>query len=217
VPRAWVSPDGRRYAYPGVADGVVVQNITSATTSTIGAGKSWGLIDVEASGVYATPSNTAGLWLLPFAGTPKQITSSGYWVAASGNFAYGFSTSSPSTVANTILKLDLNTGSSSDWFTRPSGQSSVLGLDGKGNPVVEVNNSAGYFEVWLTVAPNSGYLLVNEFGANGGAFVPYGSPVGDSHGLWFSSNLGIALYVPSTGAWYWQSGVGNVQLAGSCS
>jgi hypothetical protein len=57
---AWVSPDGTRYAYPGV-DGVYVQNVANGSQVVLGAGKVWAVLDVDTVGVYATTGVTGGL------------------------------------------------------------------------------------------------------------------------------------------------------------
>jgi hypothetical protein len=215
VPYSWVAPDGTRYAYPG-ANGVYVQNVANGTQAVLGAGKVWQVLDVEAVGVYATTGSTGGLWLLPFSGAETQITSAGYWHAVNKTAAYGTSTSAvPQGVANTILKLDLTTGATSDWFTSPGFQSSVTGFDFKGNAVVmtsAVTQSDYSSGIWITIAPNRGYLISISSGNYG--LYPNATPVGDSHGLWFSSGQGIVLYAPD-GTWHWVSGIGG-QLAGGC-
>src|SRR6266851_3020488 len=63
VPYRWVSPDG--------------------TQVELGEGKSWQILDVQATAVYAVTGQTGGLWRLPFSGTETQIASSGYWQAVS--------------------------------------------------------------------------------------------------------------------------------------
>jgi hypothetical protein len=215
VPYAWVSPDGRRYAYPGI-DGIYVQNVANGSQVVLGAGKVWSVLDVEAVGVYATTGSVGGLWLLPFSGDVKQITSTGYWQAVNKTAAYGMSTSQvPDGVANTILRLDLSTGATSDWFTSPGFHSFVTGFDFKGNAVVMTSafTRAEYSSgIWITIAPNRGYLISISNGNYG--LNPNGAPVGDGHGLWFSSGQGIVLYAPD-GTWHWVSGIGG-QLAGGC-
>lgn len=218
VPWAWVSPDGAQYAYPGV-DGIYVYNLRTSTQVQLGAGQVWGVFDVEAEGVYATTGTVGGLWLLPFSGPIKQITSTGYWQAVTKGAAYGTATSSvPYGTANTIMKLDLSTGATSEWFTQPGAQSAVTGFDVKGDPVI-VAQTQSSLSIWITISPNRGYLISNGYTAYGGAFFPTGAPIGDSHGVWFLSGGGIALYA-NDGNWYWMSGVSGGMgpgLAGECA
>ena len=212
VPYTWVTPDGTRYAYPGQPDGIYVQNITNGTQLELGEGKFWQILDVEANGVYAVTGQTGGLWLLTFAGAVTQVTSNGFWQAVRGGYAYGTATSSvPQGVGNTILRLNLSTGASVDYFSYPSVQSSVAGFDYAGKPVIYVQGQ-NLFLVYLgSTQPGQSMVIANLFGSN---FWPNGAPVGDSHGLWLASGNGIALYVAGVG-WYSMSGLGG-QLAGGC-
>src|SRR6266704_3076258 len=212
VPYTWVTPDGTRYAYPGQPDGIYVQNITNGTQLELGEGKFWQILDVEANGVYAVTGQTGGLWLLTFAGAVTQVASNGFWQAVRGGYAYGTATSSvPQGVGNTILRLNLSTGTSVDYFNYPSVQSSVAGFDYAGKPVIYVQGQ-NLFLVYLgSTQPGQSMVIANLFGSN---FWPNGAPVGDSHGLWLASGNGIALYVAGVG-WYSMSGLGG-QLAGGC-
>src|SRR6202158_2856095 len=83
VPRAWVAPDGKRYAYPGV-EGIYVVDVATNTQTELGAGNRWQVLDVEAEGIYAVQQSAAGLWLLPFSGSASQVTSAGYWTSGGG-------------------------------------------------------------------------------------------------------------------------------------
>jgi hypothetical protein len=219
VQYSWVSPDGTRYAYPG-ADGIYVQNVANGSQVVLGAGKVWDILDVEAVGVYATTGPAGGLWLLPFSGAVKQITSTGYWKSVNATAAYGTATLLPQGVVNTILKLDLSTGSRSEWFTSPGFQSFVIAFDFKGNPVVvtsafnpNVAQPDYTTRIWIAIAPNRGYLISVSNETNG--LNLKGTPIGDSHGLWFSSRQGIVLYA-TDGTWHWVSGIAFSQLAGGC-
>lgn len=228
VPASWVSPDGSRYAYTA-SDGIYVVSVASGTQTEVGEGHSWAIVAVQTAGVYANHSGAAGLWLLPFSGTPRQITTAGYWQAATSAAAYGTATSAvPQGATNTILRLDLNTGTNTDWFTRQGTQSSVAGFDGKGHPILYVSyvNGSGN-EIWIATGPTNatpiaGYAT-SPYSQTG--FNANGAPVADRHGVWFAgygnsgnyggSASGVALYVAGSGL-YWMSSIGG-QLAGSCS
>lgn len=210
VPYAWVSPDGKRYAYPGQPDGVYVQNITNGTQIEIAEGKSWQVLDLEATGVYAVTGQTGGLWFLSLSGTVTQIASSGYWNAVWGSFAYGAATSQvPQGAGNTILRLNLSNGTVADYFALPSLLSTVQGFDYAGHPVIYVQTPNGP-QIWIATAPNVATEIANLQGTN---FWIGGVPIADSHGLWFAGGNGIALYV--AGRWYFMSNLGG-QLAGGC-
>jgi hypothetical protein len=223
-----VSPDGSRYAYPGT-DGIYVVDVATGTQSKVGEGHSWAIAAIQSDGVYAGDPNAGGLWVLPFAGTPRQITKTGYWRAASKTAAYGTATSAvPQGASNTIQRLDLATGSAVDWFMRPGTQSSISGLDGRGNAIISVVylNGSGN-EIWIATGATSASSIVRfvypAYGGAGRGFISNNTPVADSHGIWFagsysdgygSNATGLALYVPGSG-FYWMSSYG-AQLAGGC-
>jgi hypothetical protein len=226
VPINWVSPDGNHYAY--ISDGVYAVKVADGTQNELREGRNWNIVGVQNQGVYAGDQSVGGLWLFPFSGTPRQITTAGYWQAATSSAAYGTSTSAvPQGVSNDILRLDLATGKSIEWFTRPDTQSSVSGFDQHGNPVINVRflNGSGS-EIWIVTGANGGSPIAGFVSV----YVSYGfnaesAPVADSHGIWFAGNYstpysnnnanGLALYVPGSG-FYWMSGI-NGQLAGGCS
>jgi len=226
VPINWVSPDGHHYAY--ISDGIYGVNVADGTQTELRDGRNWNIVGVQNQGVYAGDQSVGGLWLFPFSGTARQITTGGYWQAATSGAAYGTSTSAvPQGVSNVILRLDLGTGRSTEWFARPDTQSSVSGFDQHGNAILSVRflNNTGT-EIWIVTGANSGapiagfVTLYTNYGFNS-----YSAPVADSHGVWFAGNYstpysnttatGLALYVPGAG-FYWMSGI-NGQLAGGCS
>ncbi len=227
VPASWVSADGSRYAYTA-SDGVYVVNVTNGTQTELGQGQAWYIVTVQNQGVYAGNPNIAGLWFLPFSGTPRQITTAGYWQAGTSSAAYGTATSAvPSGATSSIIRLDLKTGATSDWFSRPGTQSSVTGFDGKGNPILQVSyiNGSGN-EIWITTGPNNASPIagISFIPYNSGGFNANGTPIADSHGVWFAGNFnsayggasatGVALYVAGEGL-FWMSSIGG-QLAGGC-
>jgi hypothetical protein len=227
VPTNQVSPDGSRYAYPA-ADGIYVVSVANGRQTELGEGHAWTIAAVLSDGVYAGDPNAGGLWFLPFSGAPKQITKTGYWRAASSGAAYGTSTSAvPQGASNSIIRLDLKTGATQEWFSRQGSQSGVTGFDGKGNAIINVSylNGSGQ-ELWISTSstkasPIAGWTNPQYGGASG--FNSYSTPIADSHGVWFAGNYqvpygqsatGVALYVPDSG-FYWMSSIGG-QLAGGC-
>jgi hypothetical protein len=206
-----------------------VVNVANGVQTEVGEGHSWTIVGVQAAGVYASHSGAPGLWLLPYSGAPREITTTGFWQLASSAAAYGTATSAvPQGATNTILRLDLNSGTSTDWFTRQGTQSSVAGFDARGNPIIYVNYSNGSGnEIWIasgatSATPIAGYAT-SPYSQTG--FNATGTPVADSHGIWFAgygnsgnyggSASGVALYVAGSGM-YWMSSIGG-QLAGSCN
>jgi len=217
----YVSPDGSHYAHTST-DSVYVENVATGATTEFGQGHAWTIIGVQNQGVYATINGAAGLWLLPYSGTPKQITTTGYWQLANAVAAYGTTASAvPEGVANTIVRLDLTNGAVSDWFTRGGGRSEVIGFDASGNAVITVSYfTGGAFDVWVTKGLQDRTPI---FGNSQGLGLN-GRPIADSHGIWFAmwfspqqggaSTAGIALYVAGSGL-YWMSSLGT-QLGGAC-
>ena len=212
---AWVAPDGKHYAYPS-PDSIYVVDVASGTQVEIGIGHQWSVVGVQAAGVYATQQNQGGLWLWPFSGTLTQITTTGFWQAVSKDAAYGTATSAvPNGVPNNIIRFDLKTGSTSAWFTRTNAQSSVVGFDAQGNPIVFLSSQWGS-EIWITTGAGSGSPIAGS--PEGVNFA--GPPVADDHGVWFQISFGygninaMALYVPGSGFY----GMTNISggLAGGC-
>jgi hypothetical protein len=221
VPWLWVTPDGSRYAYTS-PNSIYVQNVADNTQVELGDGKLWSIVSAQPEGVYAVNPNIAGLWLLPYAGAARQITTSGYWQVEAAGAAYGTETSAvPQGVANTIIRLDVKTGASVAWFTRAGESSSVVGFDGQGKPIIFTYPfNAGGPEVWIANSPTNQVAIT---GPTVGIFAN-GTPIADNHGVWFSATVqdfsngssnGQVLYVPGSGVYLMAKIGGN--LAGGCN
>jgi hypothetical protein len=222
VPAGWVSADGGHYAYTG-SDGIYLVNVATGAQTEVGQGHSWFIVGVQNAGVYASNPGAPGLWLFPFSGSSRTISSAGYWQAVSADAAYGTATSAvPQGATNSIIRLDLNTGNLTDWFAREGKQSSIIGLDRQGNAIINVYflNGSGS-EIWIATGPTSASPIAGRayYG-----FQMNGTSIADSHGIWFPGSgstiyggnaSGIALYVPGRGL-YFMSGIAG-QLAGACS
>ena len=213
----WVSQDGSHYAFTS-GGSIYAVTIASGAVTELGEGKSWAIVDVRNEGVYAGVPNAAGLWLLPYAGAPRQITSSGFWQAVGQGYAYGTATSAvPQGAANTIVMLDLQLGTRGDVFSVPGQQSQVTGFDKSGTPIVNSNGPSGQ-TLWLllggfTPAPT---LIANS--TNGG-FVSQSTPIADNNGIWiagYSYPGGNAIVLAANSTLYGMSTLG-AQLAGGCS
>ncbi len=219
VARSHLAPDGSVYAFESTSS-IYLENVASGTLSQVGEGHAWTIVSVQAAGVYATQPNAAGLWLVPFAGTPRQITTAGYWQVGGADYAYGTPTSAvPNGVSNVLIRVDFKSGTVSDWFTRQGGQSSAIGLDGGGNVIIQVSYyTANVTEIWISTGAGKGTPIA---GSDTGLTLS-GLPVADSHGIWFggiygtyyNAHPGFVLYVPGRGL-YWMSNV-NAFLAGGC-
>lgn len=226
VPTNWVSPDGNHYAY--LSDALYAVNVADGKQTELRAGRTWNIVGVQNVGVYAGDQNVGGLWLFPFSGTARQITTGGYWQAATSTAAYGTLTSAvPQGANNVINRLDLATGKSTEWFAKADTQSSVAGFDQHGDPILNVRYLSGQgTEIWIVSGADSGIAISGWVtGYTSYGFNSYNTPIADSHGIWFAGNYstpysnvnasGLALYVPGSG-FYWMSGI-NGQLAGGCS
>ena len=213
VPYAWVSPDGSRYAYPLNGD-IYVENVAGGAQLELGEGQRFTPLDVENDGVYVTATPNAGLWFLPFSGAARQITTAGFWQGASHGAAYGTATSAvPQGAGNTILKLDLKTGASAPFFSRPSVQGQVAGFDAQGHPVISVGYTNGV-AIFIATSPDTATVIAAmTYGSYQPPPFPSGTPIADGHGLWFSAGSGIVLF--ANGQWYAVSSIGG-QLAGQC-
>lgn len=223
VASSQVTPDGRRYAFAS-ADSVYVVDVPSGTLSEIGQGQAWNIVSVQAAGVYATQPNKAGLWLLPFSGALRQITAGGFWQVANADAAYGTPTSAvPQGATNVIVRVDLNSGATSNWFTRKNSLSAAVGIDSHGAAIISVIYFAegGGSEVWIATGAGTGTPITGS----GNGLSLGGSPVADSYGVWFvgtytpngnyyGAKSGFALYVPGQGM-YWMSNF-SALLAGGC-
>ena len=214
VPYAWVSPDGAHYAYPLNGE-IYVQSVSGGAELELAEGQRFTPIDVENDGVYAIPTPNAGLWFLPFSGAARQITASGFWHGVSHGAAYGTATSAvPQGATNAILKLDVTTGISTQFFSQPGGQANVVGFDIQGHPVIQVNYQNGN-ALFIATGPNTSTVIAGMvYGSYQQNPYPQGSPIADDHGLWYSVGNGIVLF--ANGAWYSMSSIGG-QLAGRCA
>jgi hypothetical protein len=223
VPRQAVTPDGTRFVYwSGTqADYHVVDAATRAETAMgprlngpawqaasaarqnwASGGPPWGLLEASTDGVYATPPFGAaggGLWFFPYAGaTERQIASFGYWQAVGGGAAWGtHAPTVPQGATVSILRVDLATGVSTDWFSQNGEDAVVSGFDSAGHPVI-VTSTEDEFQVWLVDGPQHGTELLNlpkeqpkpGYGSN----LPVQSVVGDATGVWIAASDGLYLY-----------------------
>jgi hypothetical protein len=219
VPFTWITPDGTKYAFPS-GNAVYVQDLASGTLTTLGQGHLWSIVGVWSTGVYAVQPNAPGLWLLPFSGAATELVNTGWWQAVSAGAAYGTSTSAvPQGVANTILRYDLKTGATVDWFTRDGAQSTVMGFAANGDPVLSVYYSNYGTELWSTTGANGGVpILSSQYEG----LSTNGNVIGDANGIWlplyyqygYGNNQQMALYVPGKGLFGMSSITGAI--AGAC-
>jgi hypothetical protein len=236
VPREWVRPDGRSYAYfDWSSNTLIAVDIPSGRTTTLGtnagiasygrySGVSWQVIDTEQNGVYATqngygPLPPPGLWLFDFNGGAQRVAAVDYWQAVGGGAAWGTETPSvPQGAANTLIRLDLRTGARDDWFSSPGLEARVVGFDATGDPVV-VGAGPDHTSVFLVTGQNQATTLFTAPApppqASPGQEFYVQSVVGDGHGIWLGSSKGIFIYTPAAG-WEQASSVAG-QLGSGCA
>lgn len=214
-----VSPDGNHYAYPST-NSVYLVDAGTKTQVELGAGHAWVVVRVLNDRVFATIPNTAGFWVLPFSGTPQQVTGQGYWQAATGSAAYGMLTSAvPQGATSKLVRLDVSNGAIADWFSREGSSSTIYGFDSQGNPIVYSYYNGGW-TLWLTKSATNAVAITTSFAP----VQIQGVPVADANGIWFpayynqygsQNNSGVVLYVAGSGL-YWMASIGG-QLAGGCA
>jgi hypothetical protein len=235
APRSLVLPDGSRYAYWDFqtqtmrlesiatrADTVIgPRQNGAASAARLNGAQGWLPIEATSDGVYAIPQGpTGGLWVFPVSGAgERQVTASGFWHAIGGGAGWGTLTpSAPQGATTTIIRLDLASRATSDWFSRPGLQSHVEGFDTSCHAVVS-ETSADVTEIWLVTAQNNGTKLIALTPpANGGqqggpprALVT--SVIGDANGIWIETNRG--LYLSAGGRTEQVSAISGI-LGGGC-
>ncbi|HKF77495.1 MAG TPA: hypothetical protein VKF59_15250 [Candidatus Dormibacteraeota bacterium] len=222
VRRSAVAPDGSRYAYWDYRSAMVAVTAATGAETTLGPrpngaasaarlNTSWSVVEATDAGVYAVPGGSyqgapPGLWLFPWSGAgERQVTGSDFWQEVGGGAAWGTASQSvPEGAATTILRLDLAGGTPTDWFARPGLQSTVVGFDASGDPVVQAM-SKDVTEVWLVTGRNNGTKLLTvppsetqgTNGPNGPNRPNVQSVVGDDKGTWLATSDGLYLSTPS--------------------
>lgn len=152
VPRAWVSPDGSKYAWPeyrrvdGPATGIIhVTDAASGADHAINVPAPSMPVSYEAAGIYiarVVPNSDAppsGLSLLdPATEALRQVSPDGAWRVIAGGTAYGVDLDSAAAApaqtgpgaGNRLRALDLATGTARAVQTVPGASLQVLGAAG---------------------------------------------------------------------------------------
>ena len=217
VVRSLVAPDGKHYTYNDASgnpevDRVHVVDVESGADHVIAQGGSdtgFLAFDFENDGVYAgRPSNgpgtAPGLWRLdPQTGAATLIEATRSWHWISGGYAYAVlpNPTDPvvvqgGPVADTLLRLDLQTRTVEQWFRKRGVFVNVLGFDWSGRPLPTLGG---------TLAD-----LVVVTGQNNAAAIPDGSPditfsyiqtslVANPDGFWLGSDQGVYRYTAQGG------------------
>ena len=217
-----------------------VVNVASASDLVVYDQGFYGVIGYEPEGIYLfavgyADAPNSGLWRLdPQARSVRQIASQNLTVDYVGGGAAWYSDLAPgdqppSSLTNPmaraffkdrVLRIDLKSGVVSPWFRRPGKEVHAIGVDGVGHPIVTGSSptDAGTStaeELWLVTGPDQGKQVYGGPGSNSPDFVGFGTPLADSHGLWFGSKKGVFLYTPDGTLQKVSTAVGEV--AGRCS
>jgi hypothetical protein len=246
VPRDWISPDGKRYAYPepdppgwqpgsgpAPAGGVHLVDIASGVDRLLKPGQPpldglWWVMDFEAEGVYISvlprgPAPPQGLWLLdPATGSIRKIDDSHSWQSVSRIGAWGTAdalTGHGPGPGSRLMRLDLKTGVIESWYKRNDIEFLVAGADGAGHPVLTAYKS-GVNELILVTAPNAGEVMKPQPGTTVPQLSNFVHPVEDSHGIWVGDVAGtgtVSLYRAGMGLKLMtRMDTGPVGVAGGC-
>jgi hypothetical protein len=223
--RAWVLPDGTRYAWGDPSAPVIhVVDTASGADRPQPVPSTSAVVSFDPEGIYvatAVPGSGAppkGLSLLdPATGASRSITGDGRWVVVGNGFAFGQdldpAAAAPSGggpgAANRVRRLDLRTGAVTSLATYAGASVQVLGVYGS-EPLVAVTAGAIY-----TIFLGTGTTVFSGPTADAD---PGGPAVVDGATVWFSS--------AAAAVWRW-TGSGRasrvadlplhaLQIAGAC-
>lgn len=240
---AAVSPDSSHYAYAesysdanGPRSRIHVVDVASAADRVVYDQGFYGVFDYESDGIYVfsigyADAPNSGLWRLdPQARSLHQIAPENRTVdyVSAGAAWYGDLAPGDQPPPNLdqmaryffkdrVMRLDLKSRVLSAWFRRPGKQVQAIGVDSLGHPIVTVVSPDGgtSYELWLVTGPDLAKQIYSGPGVNSPDFAGFGTPLADSHGLWFGSKKGVFLYTPDEKFLMVSTAVGEV--AGRCS
>jgi hypothetical protein len=200
---AAVYPDGSRYAYitgvdyvTGLNQSVHIVDVSSGSERVFPAPHPFGagVFAYSKAGVYLAGMGEAsdpGVWLLdPQKGTERLVTSAVVVLAVGNGKAWlGQLTSSRfGSAIDTLVELDLGSGSKKIWVHRNKPNVNLIGLTSDWLPVVEITGEG----VSLFRSPGVGERIYS----GGNWLASVGS---DAHGIWFESYQGIYFYSRGSG------------------
>ncbi len=219
VARSAVSADGKAYAYIDFNQTQFVLHIVSVASGKDLAVKLSSqdfsgqpdVFDYSADGIYLInrfEHLLAGLWLVnPVTGSIRQVSRDLFPQLSAGNGIMWTQVVNPAdpnpvqtgtsigTLPNEIDRVDLRTGTRTEWLYEPGRGLVVLGLDSRGLPLI---SSVGSWsadvsaQLLMVAMPNSPTSI-----AKGVLTQSIGGGITDAHGTWFSGQRGIYLYTSS--------------------
>lgn len=216
VSRFAVSSDGAHYAEAGIGQpGEVLVTVTDVATGQHhvfheDAAQFNGqplVLDYSADGIYLVNGFEhllAGLWLVnPTDGSMRQVSKDLYPIYSAGSGVFWTQVVNPAdpnpvatgtsigTLPDEIDRVDLRSGNRTQWLYEPGKGVNLLGLDGRGFPLIETGGwTADYSsQLLLVAAPGSPTLIYK-----GEIAQQLSGSVTDAHGTWLGSQRGIYLY-----------------------
>lgn len=205
--RAWVAPDGTRYAWADPQERAVhMVDAASGADRPVALPDPAVVVSYENEGVYlarAVPNSGApatGLYLLASSG-PGEVAAEGRWVAVGGGFAFGLDVD-PAVAppagggpgaANRVRRLDLRSHAVTTVASYPGAGVQVLGVYGS-QPLIAVTAGAIY-----TVFLGGGASATTVFTGPTADADPAGPTVVDGATVWFSSRAAAVWRWPGTG------------------
>jgi hypothetical protein len=235
VPREYVSPDGRAYAYAapraGPSPGVHIVDLATLRDTVVPGtsgdpdprGYHYYVVSYQPDGVYLTRVNQlggGGLWRLdPATGALTQVSSdapgSGVYVVEGE--AWWTSPHSSSSPDDPYVYHQYLTGAQGQhaetWLQRPGFRVDVIGV-ASGRAVV-VADSAGTIEMWLLTSAASATQIYGAAGSGSvGTYPPFLTAVAEPTGWWIGSRSG--LFFASKDA-FGRVAATPVRVAGDCT
>ena len=208
-----VSTDGLAYSYsepkalpagPYTETRIHVVQAATGAERIYDSGGTKGPVAFDATGVYLTESrweaSPSGLWRLdPRSGQVQTVRRDGAWLFVGHGAAWGYLGShGMGEPVERVDRLDLATGRTELWLSRPGSNIQLLGMDLQGRPLVQFArwdaSPESAVEVAVLESPGQARTLLS---------VPAGSPVtealADGHGTWFLTTSKVLLYRAGSG------------------
>jgi hypothetical protein len=227
-----IAPGGAYYVYnesagqPEVDRVHVVDPATGADRVIAEGGSDTGYsaFQVEADGIYVSrpnngPATPPGLWRMdPRTGAVTRLDATRFWRFVSGGYAYTTvpNAADPVTVqggpvADTLLRLDLRTGTLVQLYRERGVFANVLGFDWTHRPIVVVGGA----QVGLAVITGPGTVEPIPSGEQKLSFSHSdGSLLPDADGFWLTADQGVLHY--TSGGGFQQAWSKPARLAGAC-
>lgn len=217
VSREAVSPDGSHYVYTDRAIGPQADPQARATLHVVAVktgveltfddgewSSPYVALDYATEGIYLTTTGVGyGLWLMnPATGDVTKVANPWDVQGSAGNQVFwvgAVNASDPHPIAgvapNQVDRFSLADGSRVAWFYRPGSSVHFVSQDVGGHPIIVAGGVSGPVELLLLVGPG----VSRSIWTSGDRVPSIGSPISDSHGVWFGSSDGIFLYSEAGG------------------